>query len=209
MARAPTSPSLPSTPRASSCACSTTCTARRRARIALPEQTRHVWHAYLQGVGPGPVVRLPRPRALRSARRLALQSQQTADRPVRARHQRPVDWNAPDLRLSPGQPHRGSDPRRPQLRARHAQVGGRRHALRLGRRSAARTCRCSETIIYETHVKGISMRHPDVPEDLRGTYLGPGQRADHRAPEARSASRPSSCCRSTTSSTTSSCSTKA
>jgi isoamylase len=30
----------------------------------------------------------------------------------------------------------------------------------------------SETIVYETHVKGISMRHPDVPEDQRGTYLG-------------------------------------
>jgi glycogen operon protein len=30
----------------------------------------------------------------------------------------------------------------------------------------------SETVIYETHVKGISMRHPDVPEELRGTYLG-------------------------------------
>ncbi len=29
-----------------------------------------------------------------------------------------------------------------------------------------------DTIIYETHVKGISMRHPDVPDDLRGTYLG-------------------------------------
>ena len=29
-----------------------------------------------------------------------------------------------------------------------------------------------ETIIYETHVKGISMRHPDVPQSLRGTYLG-------------------------------------
>ena len=29
-----------------------------------------------------------------------------------------------------------------------------------------------ETFIYETHVKGISMRHPEVPEDLRGTYLG-------------------------------------
>jgi glycogen operon protein len=29
-----------------------------------------------------------------------------------------------------------------------------------------------DTIIYETHVKGISMRHPDVPEHLRGTYLG-------------------------------------
>src|SRR6266852_4239305 len=30
----------------------------------------------------------------------------------------------------------------------------------------------SETIVYETHVKGISMRHPDVPEHERGTYAG-------------------------------------
>ncbi len=28
------------------------------------------------------------------------------------------------------------------------------------------------TVIYECHVKGMTMRHPDVPEDLRGTYLG-------------------------------------
>jgi glycogen operon protein len=29
-----------------------------------------------------------------------------------------------------------------------------------------------ETIIYETHVKGLSMRHPEVPKELRGTYAG-------------------------------------
>lgn len=29
-----------------------------------------------------------------------------------------------------------------------------------------------ETIIYETHVKGLTRRHPDVPEELRGTYAG-------------------------------------
>jgi isoamylase len=29
-----------------------------------------------------------------------------------------------------------------------------------------------DTIIYETHVKGISMRHPEVEAGLRGTYLG-------------------------------------
>ena len=28
------------------------------------------------------------------------------------------------------------------------------------------------TIIYEVHVKGFTMRHPDVPEPLRGTYAG-------------------------------------
>ena len=30
----------------------------------------------------------------------------------------------------------------------------------------------ADTIIYETHVKGFTMRHPDVREDLRGTYAG-------------------------------------
>ncbi|HSC82884.1 MAG TPA: glycogen debranching protein GlgX, partial [Pseudomonas sp.] len=29
-----------------------------------------------------------------------------------------------------------------------------------------------ETIIYETHLRGISMRHPAVPEHLRGTFAG-------------------------------------
>ncbi len=29
-----------------------------------------------------------------------------------------------------------------------------------------------DTIIYETHVKGISKLHPEIPEHLRGTYLG-------------------------------------
>ncbi|MFD5452318.1 glycogen debranching protein GlgX [Streptomyces sp. NPDC003470] len=30
----------------------------------------------------------------------------------------------------------------------------------------------SETVIYEAHVRGISRTHPDVPEELRGTYAG-------------------------------------
>jgi len=30
----------------------------------------------------------------------------------------------------------------------------------------------NETIIYETHVKGFTKLHPDIPEELRGTYAG-------------------------------------
>ena len=30
----------------------------------------------------------------------------------------------------------------------------------------------ADTIVYEVHVKGFTMRHPGVPEELRGTYAG-------------------------------------
>jgi len=30
----------------------------------------------------------------------------------------------------------------------------------------------ADTVIYEAHVKGLTQRHPDVPEELRGTYAG-------------------------------------
>src|SRR5207248_5455390 len=29
-----------------------------------------------------------------------------------------------------------------------------------------------KTLIYEAHVRGLTMRHPDVPDDRRGTYSG-------------------------------------
>jgi glycogen operon protein len=69
-------------------------------------------------------------------------------------------------------------------------------------RAAARALR--RTVIYETHVKGFTMRHPGVPEDLRGTYAGLASDERSRT-SSRSASPPSSCCPSTTSPTSTSC----
>ena len=39
----------------------------------------------------------------------------------------------------------------------------------------------NESVIYEAHVKGLTMTHPDVPDDLRGTYaaLGHPSIVDH------------------------------
>jgi isoamylase len=39
----------------------------------------------------------------------------------------------------------------------------------------------SQTVIYEAHVRGLTMTHPDVPEELRGTYAALGTPAitDH------------------------------
>src|SRR5690606_4952642 len=30
----------------------------------------------------------------------------------------------------------------------------------------------ADTVIYEAHVKGLTATHPEVPEELRGTYAG-------------------------------------
>jgi isoamylase len=32
-----------------------------------------------------------------------------------------------------------------------------------------------ETVIYEAHVKGLTIKHPDIPPDIRGTYAGLAQ----------------------------------
>ena len=37
--------------------------------------------------------------------------------------------------------------------------------------------RLCDTIIYELHVKGFTMRHPEIPPELRGTYAGLGHEA--------------------------------
>jgi glycogen operon protein len=34
-----------------------------------------------------------------------------------------------------------------------------------------------DTVVYEIHVKGFTMRHPDIPPELRGTYAGLGHEA--------------------------------
>jgi len=37
--------------------------------------------------------------------------------------------------------------------------------------------RYADTVLYEVHVKGFTMRHPDIPPQLRGTYAGLGHEA--------------------------------
>jgi isoamylase len=45
------------------------------------------------------------------------------------------------------------------------------------RRNTRPRHRFADTVIYELHVKGFTMRHPAVPPELRGTYAGLGHEA--------------------------------
>ena len=54
----------------------------------------------------------------------------------------------------------------------HAQMPRRRSGLHLGRRPPAAHSGWHDTVIYELHVRGLTMHHPQVPPQLRGTYAG-------------------------------------
>ena len=53
----------------------------------------------------------------------------------------------------------------------HAQVPRARAGVHLGRRPPP-DVPWHDTVIYEMHVRGFTMQHPDVPPALRGTYAG-------------------------------------
>jgi isoamylase len=144
---------------------------KESARVVLPEQTRNVWHAYINGIRPGQLYGYrahgryaPREGFRFNPNKLLI------DPYTRAIAGR-IDWNAPIFAY---------------------RLGGRNEDMTRDVHNSARgvpksvvidgafdwgddrppNVPWSETVVYETHVKGISMRHPDVPEEVRGTYLG-------------------------------------
>jgi glycogen operon protein len=140
-------------------------------RIALAERTNHVWHAYLPDLRPGQLYayRVHGPYAPTLGHR----------------------FNAKKLLLDPYakaiagnlRAHKemyGYDRGHPDLDLAIDAVDSITHvpkcvvmdtAFTWGDDRLPRTP-MSRTLIYECHVKGMTARHPEVPEQLRGTYLG-------------------------------------
>ncbi|MGD8811047.1 MAG: glycogen debranching protein GlgX, partial [Gammaproteobacteria bacterium] len=140
-------------------------------RIALPEYTHEVWHGYLHDVRPGQLYgyRVHGPYAPAEGHR----------------------FNPNKLLLDPYAKALHGD-----LRWHDAafgyRVGHPREDLAMDRRNSAFVMpKCvvvdpavtwgpdirphvpwAETIIYEAHVKGMTVRHPDVQDPLRGTFAG-------------------------------------
>ena len=85
---------------------------------------------------------------------------------------RPMQWNETLWSVPPGVSDRDDSPPNEQDSARHAPLAqvvdtsfdwGEDHPPGIP---------WEKTVIYETHVKGMTQLHPDIPEELRGTYSG-------------------------------------
>ena len=140
-------------------------------RINLEEQTAHVWHCYLPTVGPGQRYGYRIHGPYDPANGLRCDPSKLLVDPYARSFEGDFDGDASlysyDIHARPA----GS---------------GRNDADSLGHTMLSvvinpyfnwkgdRRPRIPETdsVIYEAHVKGMTMTHPDVPEHLRGTYAG-------------------------------------
>ncbi|NLX04316.1 MAG: glycogen debranching protein GlgX [Phycisphaerae bacterium] len=138
-------------------------------QIELPESTEHCRHGYLPDVAPGQRYgyRVHGPYDPASGQR-ANPAKLLLD-PYAKAIEGQVQWNPAVYG------HNQSDPDGPPNLADSAPFMPRCIVINPyfdWRHDAPPDATLHESVIYELHVKGFTMRHPDVPPELRGTYAG-------------------------------------
>jgi isoamylase len=138
-------------------------------RVELPEVHGFVWHGYVPGLRPGARYGFRAHGRFEPARGLFLNPAKLLLDP----YARAVDG---ELTLHPAlYPHDPYHQHRPNT-ADSAPFVPKSvvapQAERRDRRGRTKPVPMADSVIYEVHVKGATMRHPGVPEHLRGTYAG-------------------------------------
>ncbi len=142
-------------------------------RIPLTERTHGTWYGFLPGVGPGQRYALRADGLWRPAEGLRYNPRKLLLDPYARAVEGEVEWSPAvyahqvDARLKGDDLIRssldsaGSMPRCVVVRD-DFDWGG----------DAPPHTPLADSVIYETHVRNLTMTHPDVPEHLRGTYAG-------------------------------------
>jgi len=139
--------------------------------IPLKERTNNVWHAYLPGARPGQLYgyRVHGPYDPENGHRF--NPAKLLFDPYAKAITGPVRWNDSLFGYMPGHPKEdlSRDDRDSAEHLPKCVVVD--SAFTWGDDRPPRTP-WSRTVIYECHVRGLTNRHPAVPDELRGTYLG-------------------------------------
>lgn len=142
---------------------------RETARIPLPEFTHEVWHGYFPDLRPGQLygLRVHGPYAPEAGHRF--NPHKLLLDPYAKQIQGQIRWHDSlyGYRIGHSKQDLSFD-RRDSARAMpKCQIIDPAHTWGMDKRPRRPW---SETIVYEAHVKGITARKPDVPEELRGTF---------------------------------------
>ncbi|MFW6056689.1 MAG: glycogen debranching protein GlgX [Chloroflexota bacterium] len=144
---------------------------RETDRINLSEVTGHVWHTYIPGLAHGQVYgyRVYGPYEPESGHRF--NDNKLLIDPYALAVSGTVDWNAPVFGYQFGaeEPDLTYDDRDDAHAVPKSVVTDTTFDWE---GDVQLQTPWHRTVLYETHVRGISIRHPDVPGELRGTYTG-------------------------------------
>jgi isoamylase len=137
----------------------------------LRECTGNVWHGYLQGVKPGQLFgyRLSGPYS--PERGLRFNPSKLLIDPYARALSGQVNWYAPVFGYQPEHDLSVMDERDSAWGVPKSVVTTSHFDWENDRPPSIPF---HDSVIYETHVKGLTARHPEVPEELRGTYAGLG-----------------------------------
>ena len=141
------------------------------ARARLREVTAHVWHGYVPGLKPGQLYGFRMDGPYEPQKGLRFNPFKLLLDPYARAVAGKVDWSRPVFGYPLG------DPAQDLARDEHDDAAGIPKGVVVDDTYDWEGDRplCTpwyRTVIYEAHVKGLTMRHPDVPEKLRGTYAG-------------------------------------
>lgn len=139
-------------------------------RVPLTEMDGFCWHAFLPGVGPGQRYGLRVHGPWDPARGLRCNGNKLLLDPYARAIEGGVTWGQPVFPYVFGKPHERDDSDSAASMPKGVVVDP---SFDWGGDTQPRTP-FSQTVVYEAHVKGLTMTHPEVPEDLRGTYAGVG-----------------------------------
>ena len=144
---------------------------RETLRVQLPEQTDMVWHGYLPEVRPGHLYgyRVYGPYAPEKGQRF--NHHKLLLDPYGKQVQGSIRWSDSNFGYKVGSKHQDLSFDRRDNSAGMPKNRVIDSAFTWGTDAPPRIP-WHETLIYELHVKGFTMGHPDVPAHLRGTYAG-------------------------------------
>ena len=142
--------------------------AGKEERVELPERTAHVFHGYIQGVEPGRRYGLRVHGPWDPGQGLRCNPNKLLLDPYAQAVEGQVQWGEEVFGHHFDDPHKLNEA---DSAARMPKGVILRSDFDWGDDRAPRVP-LDETIIYETHVKGLTKRHPAVPEEIRGTYAG-------------------------------------
>src|SRR5262245_42619262 len=139
-------------------------------RVTLPEVTAYVWHGYLPNIGPGQRYgfRVHGEYDPASGRR-ANGAKLLLD-PYAKAVDGGIDWDEACFGYRFGDPDSRNDADSAPHVPRSVVVSPYFDWAHDRRPNTP----WHETVVYETHVKGFTQRHPGIPAELRGTYAGLG-----------------------------------